>query len=332
MVENVGVSAASVIFRELLGDMLSTSMTGLSARIERIDDRIAPRMGYQAAGSVEYAGLGGFTNFLRLEGRGAYYLPAPQWFPLPSTFMFGARAGYTAPFNSISDFNFSDVFVGTGCAGQGQTCPLNLIDSDLVLPLTERYFLGGLGTFQLRGYRARSVGPRRSILYAGDFGGFLAGAFGATKGQYGPEGPYTPVGRNPGTGECVDGLPSGVNAQGNGNGLCNSITDKKISQFSDLDETDVIGGNKFVSLSLEYRFPISETLGLMGILFVDMGGAFAENDSLFANSGEWRYGAGFGGLWFSPFGPLQAFMGFPLNPLSVEDSYVFEFSVGGANF
>ncbi len=332
VVENVGVSAASVIFRELLGDMLSTSMTGLSARIERIDDRVAPRMGYQAAGSVEYAGLGGFTNFLRLEGRGAYYLPAPQWFPLPSTFMFGARAGYTAPFNSISDFNFSDVFVGTGCAGQGQTCPLNLIDSDLVLPLTERYFLGGLGTFQLRGYRARSVGPRRSILYAGDFGGFLAGAFGATKGQYGPEGPYTPVGRNPGTGECVDGLPSGVNAQGNGNGLCNSITDKKISQFSDLDETDVIGGNKFVSLSLEYRFPISETLGLMGILFVDMGGAFAENDSLFANSGEWRYGAGFGGLWFSPFGPLQAFMGFPLNPLSVEDSYVFEFSVGGANF
>lgn len=332
VVENVGVSAASVIFRELLGDQLSTSMLGLSARIERVDDRIAPRSGYQAAGGIEYAGLGGFTNFLRAEGRGAYYLPAPQWFPLPSTFMFGARAGYTAPFNSISDFDFTNVFIGTGCAGQGQTCPINLIDSDLVLPLTERYFLGGLGTFQLRGYRSRSVGPRRSILYAGDLGGFLSGAFGATKGVYGPEGPYTPVGRNAGTGECIDGLPSGVNAQGDGDGLCNSITDKKISEFADLDETDVIGGNKFVSLSVEYRFPISETLGLMGIVFLDAGGAFAENDSLFANNGEWRYGAGFGGLWFSPFGPLQAFMGFPLNPLSVEDSYVFEFSVGGANF
>lgn len=332
VVENVGVSAASVIFRELLGDQLSTSMLGLSARIERVDDRIAPRSGYQAAGGIEYAGLGGFTNFLRAEGRGAYYLPAPQWFPLPSTFMFGARAGYTAPFNSISDFDFTNVFIGTGCAGQGQTCPINLIDSDLVLPLTERYFLGGLGTFQLRGYRSRSVGPRRSILYAGDLGGFLSGAFGASKGVYGPEGPYTPVGRNAGTGECIDGLPSGVNAQGDGDGLCNSITDKKISEFADLDETDVIGGNKFVSLSVEYRFPISETLGLMGIVFLDAGGAFAENDSLFANNGEWRYGAGFGGLWFSPFGPLQAFMGFPLNPLSVEDSYVFEFSVGGANF
>lgn len=332
VVESVGVSAASVIFRELLGDQISTSMLGLSARIEQIDDRIAPKVGYQAAGTLEYAGLGGFSKFMRMEGRGAYYLPAPSWFPLPSTFVFAARGGWTPPFNSISDFNFSNVFIGTGCAGNGETCPINLIDSDLVLPLTERYFLGGLGTFQLRGYKARSVGPRRSILYAGDLGGFLNSSFGGTKGQFGPEGPYTPVGRNPGNGECVDGVLSGVNAQGNGNGLCNKITDKKLSDFADLDETDVIGGNKFVSLSLEYRFPISETLGLMGILFFDMGGAFAENDNLFANTGEWRYGTGFGALWFSPFGPLQAFMGFPLNPLSVEDSYVFEFSVGGANF
>lgn len=332
VVENVGVSAASVIFRELLGDQLSTSMLGLSARIEQIDDRIAPRAGYQAAGSLEYAGLGGFTNFLRMEGRGAYYLPSPQWFPLPSTFVFAARGGWTPPFNDISDYDFSNVFIGTGCAGGGQTCPINLIDTDLTLPLTERYFLGGLGTFQLRGYRARSVGPRRSILYDGSLGGFLSAAYGATKGQFGVEGPYTPVGRNAGTGACVDGLASGINAQGNGNSLCNSITDEKISDFADLDETDVIGGNKFVSLSLEYRFPISETLGLMGILFVDAGGAFAESDSLFSDTEEWRYGTGFGALWFSPFGPLQAFMGFPLNPLSVEDSYVFEFSVGGANF
>ncbi len=332
VVENVGVSAASVIFRELLGDQLTTSMLGLSARIDQIDDRIAPKMGYQAAGSVEYAGLGGFADFLRLEGRGAYYVPAPTWFPLPSTFVFAARGGWTPSFNSISDYDFEDVFIGTGCAGGGQTCPLNLIDSDLVLPLTERYFLGGLGTFQLRGYRSRSVGPRRAMLYAGDFGGFLAGAFGATKGQYGPEGPYTPVGRNAGTGECVDGLAAGINAQGNANFQCNRITDEKISDFADLDETDVIGGNKFLSLTLEYRFPISETLGLMGIVFFDMGGAFAENDGFISGGSDWRYGTGFGALWFSPFGPLQAFMGFPLNPLSVEDNYVFEFSVGGANF
>lgn len=333
VLDNVGVSAASVIFRELLGDELSSSMAGLSARIERIDDRVAPREGYQAAGSLEYAGLGGFTNFLRVEGRSAYYLKAPDWFPLPSTFMFGARAGYAAPFNSISDYDFDDVFIGTGCAANGETCPINLIDSDLTLPLTERYFLGGLGTFQLRGYRSRSVGPRRSILYAGDLGGFLSSAFGGTKGQFGPEGPYTPVGRNAGTGECVDGIPSSVNDQGDGDGRCNSLNDTQIEDFADLDETDVIGGNKFVSLTFEYRFPISESLGLMGILFIDAGNSWSENEGFFGG-GDYamRYGAGFGGLWFSPFGPLQAFMGFPLNPLSIEDSYTFEFSVGGANF
>jgi outer membrane protein insertion porin family len=335
VVENVGVDAAGVIFREILGNTLSTSMAGVSARIEQIDDRIAPKAGYQAAGTIEYAGLGGFAQFMRLEGRGAYYLPAPSWFPLPSTFVFAARGGYTPTFNSISDYNFSGVFLGTKCnaAAMGQTCPINQIDTDLTLPLTERYFLGGLGTFQLRGYRARSVGPRRAILYAGDFGGFLSGAYGATKGQFGLEGPYTPVGRNAGTGECVDGLNTGINTQGNNNFKCNRITDKKISDFADLKETDVIGGNKFLSLSFEYRFPISEALGLMGILFLDAGGSFAENESVFSGGNqEWRYGAGVGGLWFSPFGPLQAFVGFPLNPLSVEDSYVFEFSVGGANF
>ena len=43
-------------------------------------------------------------------------------------------------------------------------------------------------------------------------------------------------------------------------------------------------------------------------------------------------GAGFGALWFSPFGPLQAFVGFPLNKLEVEDSTTFEFSVGGTAY
>jgi outer membrane translocation and assembly module TamA len=54
-----------------------------------------------------------------------------------------------------------------------------------------------------------------------------------------------------------------------------------------------------------------------------------EDEFLF-DATEWRFGTGFGALWFSPFGPLQAFIGVPLNPLSVEDNFVFEFSVGGS--
>ena len=56
---------------------------------------------------------------------------------------------------------------------------------------------------------------------------------------------------------------------------------------------------------------------------------FYEGQNLFDVT-EWRYGFGGGVLWFSPFGPLQVVLGFPLDPLSIEDSPVFEFSVGGA--
>ena len=90
----------------------------------------------------------------------------------------------------------------------------------------------------------------------------------------------------------------------------------------------MVGGSSFISTSLEYRFPISEEIGLQGVVFVDMGNSFAEKQNLFDVT-QWRYGTGAGVLWFSPFGPLQVVLGFPINPLSIEKSPVFEFSVGG---
>ena len=67
----------------------------------------------------------------------------------------------------------SQDFAGTS---DGEAEALLNIDDDLDLPLTERYFLGGIGAFQLRGYRARSVGPRRAVLRrAGLFGSAARG-------------------------------------------------------------------------------------------------------------------------------------------------------------
>jgi outer membrane protein assembly factor BamA len=79
-----------------------------------------------------------------------------------------------------------------------------------------------------------------------------------------------------GTGSCND--VAGAGNLGNLNGICNDIDAQDIEDFADLDETDVIGGNKFISSSFEYRFPISETVGLQGVLFLDMGNSFAENE------------------------------------------------------
>jgi outer membrane protein insertion porin family len=309
----------------------STSLIGIGFRQDTRNDRIAPTSGRILEGSVDFAGLGGISRFARLEGRAGFFFTYPEWFPswLPfrenSAWLVGGRLGYTLPLNSISDWDLPP-FTGDQSFFFEEHLPLDQIDTDLKLPLSERYFLGGLGTFQLRGFQARSVGPRRATLVP------FSTASGGTI--------YRPVGRLFQSGAC-DGNRDGfadagddLNGDGVINGLddnCNRIGDKNLGDFKNLKETDVIGGNKFASVTVEYRFPIAESLGLMGILFFDTGAAFDETQSML-DFAEWRQGTGVGVLWFSPFGPLQAFVGFPLDKLDVEDSLAFEFSVGGQGF
>jgi outer membrane protein insertion porin family len=340
--DDQNVNAASVILRELIQDELTSSLVGLSVSSDTRNDRLSPTSGYTFAASLDFAGLGFFSKFLRAEASGAWYLGAPWWLLDDSTFVVSGRIGYVLPLNSISDFDFptdsdGNLFQGIDTA-DGNVLPLQDIDDDLKLPLSERYFLGGLGEYQLRGFKARSVGPRRAILRpATPIDPDLRDAFGS----------FIPVGRrvawvsslNPDK-EVAPGSPFAVPGTvcddtgsffGNGNGECNDISDTDIDDFEDLDETDVIGGNKFISTSLEYRFPISEAIGLQGLVFFDMGNAFYEGQNLF-DVGEWRYGTGAGVQWFSPFGPLAVILGFPLDALEDEDSLVFEFSVGGQGF
>ena len=300
------------------GNALPTSLIGLGFRQDTRNDRIAPTSGRILESSIDFAGLGGDANFARWEGRAGFFFSYPEWFPdwIPfkekSAWLVGGRLGYALPMNGISDW---DLPPGVPNTLTDQYLPLDQIDTDLKLPLSERYFLGGLGTFQLRGFQARSVGPRRATLQ--QF---------STVGSDGIPGTlFHPVGVLP-NGVCDPNFDGQEDA-----GKCNRIQDKNIDDFANLDDTDVIGGNKFVSLTLEYRFPIAESVGLMGIVFFDTGSAFAEDQSIL-DWADWRQGTGFGVLWFSPFGPLQAFLGFPIDKLSVEDSIAFEFSVGGQGF
>jgi outer membrane protein insertion porin family len=314
-------SLAAPITRQVLQGNQSTSRMGLSAGIDTRNDRFAPTAGYAANAFLEYAGLGGFANFLSIEGQAGYYFGAPKWLFERSTFVVSTRLGYALPLNQIADFD-TGIQSSTACADPSNCVNagnLENINDDIRLPLTERYFLGGLGATRLRGFQGRSVGPRRPSL---SFTDLASGRV------------YHPVGTrlisNPATGQlaavCDD--TGFVRNFGNGNGRCNNIGDKNFGDFADLNETQVIGGNSYISSSFEYRFPISEEIGLLGIGFIDAGNAFAEGDLLFDVT-QWRYGTGAGVLWFSPFGPLQLVLGFPINPRVNEQSPVFEFSVGG---
>ena len=315
-----GRNAAAPIYRQEYNGNESASIIGLSFNRDTRDDRFSATRGTNFGATVQYAGAGGFSKFLRFEAQGAWYMGAPSWMIDRSSFVLSGRVGYAIPFNEISDWDLA-VDQTSLCSAPGscndQIARLDQIDTDLKLPLTERYFIGGIGPFQLRGYRARSVGPRRAILRRTDFEeGALFHPLG-TRAEYDPTNDqYFAV--------CED---NGTNF-GNGNGKCNQLNTQNEADFEDIFETDVVGGNSFISTSFEYRFAISEAVGLQGVVFVDGGNAFYEGQNLFDVT-EWRYGYGGGVLWFSPFGPLQLVLGFPVSPKSYEESPVFEFSVGG---
>ena len=307
--------AASLLEREEFQGDTTTSLVNLSLRRDTRDDIRFPRSGHITGFNVDLAGLGGFSEFLRLEGRTTHFIPLGNWLPFESTFVFNSRIGYTVPWNVIGDYDLPDCFDSILCDLQeltngGQVLYLTQIDTDLELPLTERYFLGGLGAFQVRGFEQRSLGPRRTILATETF----------FPGGIPPQTLFTPYGRSFQTGQCLSTDPND----------CNDIGDKDIDDFENLDLTDVIGGNSMALVNLELQFPLSEEMGLSGMVFLDMGNAFAENDMI--NPAEFRFGTGVGIQWFSPFGPILVVLGFPLDPYEDEDASVFEFSLGGQNY
>jgi outer membrane protein insertion porin family len=101
-----------------------------------------------------------------------------------------------------------------------------------------------------------------------------------------------------------------------------------------------VGGNKELITNWEIEFPIVESAGIRGVIFYDMGNVFAENENFFQSSqrpdangnGTLPLGlflsTGFGVRWFSPLGPLRFEVGFPLTRRPIDDSYLFEFTIG----
>lgn len=88
------------------------------------------------------------------------------------------------------------------------------------------------------------------------------------------------------------------------------------------------GGDKSLIFNWEVEFDILKAMMIKGVVFIDAGNAFDddENYSLTNLRSSW----GFGIRWYTFLGTLRFEWGLPFSPQKGEDPIVFEFSIGGA--
>ncbi|HEY0840927.1 MAG TPA: outer membrane protein assembly factor BamA [Vulgatibacter sp.] len=97
----------------------------------------------------------------------------------------------------------------------------------------------------------------------------------------------------------------------------------------------LIGGNKQLVFNTELEFPIFEKVGIRGVLFYDLGNAFAADENFFQYKQQdlflgMFHSVGFGFRWFSPIGPLRFEWGIPLTPRPEDQRLLFEFTIGNS--
>ncbi len=110
-------------------------------------------------------------------------------------------------------------------------------------------------------------------------------------------------------------------------GGIDTIRGFKYAEISPRDPStnERIGGDKFIQLNAEYRFPLYKKLGLSGTVFFDAGNVYGTN----MVGPFFRPTAGFGVRWFSPMGPLRVEWGYNLTKKPYERSSAWEFTMGG---
>ena len=86
------------------------------------------------------------------------------------------------------------------------------------------------------------------------------------------------------------------------------------------------GGNKQILGNFEMIYPISQSIGLKGVFFYDVGNAFDDDTSV--DFSKMRHAVGWGFRWRSPIAPIRIEIGYPLNKEEGDSSTAFNFSLG----
>ncbi len=75
---------------------------------------------------------------------------------------------------------------------------------------------------------------------------------------------------------------------------------------------DCVGGDKFVQLNIETRFPLVKQAGVFGVVFFDTGDIYTKDEDI--DLASLRESAGLGIRWLSPMGPIRLEYGWILDP------------------
>ena len=90
-----------------------------------------------------------------------------------------------------------------------------------------------------------------------------------------------------------------------------------------------IGGNSFVVLNAEIRFPLVKEAGVYGVVFYDTGNIWSDDENI--DPGDLRQSAGAGVRWLSPMGPIRIEYGYILDPEPTDHGPgAWEFSMASA--
>ena len=112
-------------------------------------------------------------------------------------------------------------------------------------------------------------------------------------------------------------------------GGINTVRGFKRKDLAPKQDGDPVGGNYFLQGNFEIKFPLVEEAGVYGIVFLDSGQVWREEDPF-----EWdemRYSAGPEIRWLSPIGPIRIAYGFVLNPRDSDSGTgAWEFSMASA--
>ncbi len=92
-------------------------------------------------------------------------------------------------------------------------------------------------------------------------------------------------------------------------------------------EGDEKGGTKSIFANFEYLVPIHKEMGILGLIFFDIGKTWDDRESI---DFDWYKSVGVGIRWYSPLGPLRLEYGYPLDEVKIGEKRKgrIEFSVG----